>query len=161
MKKFLLAAVGAAFLAACSAPEGTFNLSIDIPEAGNSPVRISLEDNETLFEGELNGGSLDVNVNDILPQHVMVQIEQLGAPGMYFHEGTDVSIAFDSTGFNITAGAFQDSASEFNQRGEIFNNTMGMLEIKFRDAMTLGDTAAQEQIRAEAMNRSPANPNLW
>ena len=84
MKKFLLAAVGAVFLAACSAPEGTFNLSIDIPEAVNSPVRISLEDNKTLFEGELNGGSLDVNVNDILPQHVMVQIEQLGAPGMFF-----------------------------------------------------------------------------
>ncbi len=53
MKKFLLAAVSAAFLAACSAPEGTFNLSIDIPEAGNSPVRISLEDNQILFEGEL------------------------------------------------------------------------------------------------------------
>ncbi len=153
MKKFLLAAVSAAFLAACSAPEGTFNLSIDIPEAGNSPVRISLEDNQILFEGELKGGSLDVNVDDILPQHVMVQIEQLGAPGMYFHEGTDVSIAFDSiAGFNITAGAFQDSVTAFNQRGEIFNNTMGMLEIKFRDAMTMNDTAAQEQIRAEAMN---------
>ncbi len=153
MKKFLIAAASAAFLAACSAPEGMFNLSIDIPEAGNSPVRISLEDNQTLFEGELIMGSLDVNIDDILPQHVMVQIEQLGAPGMYFHEGTDVGIAFDSiVGFNITAGPFQDSVSVFNKRGEIFNNTMSMLEIKFRDAMTLGDTAAQEQIRAEAMN---------
>ena len=153
MKKFLLAAVSLTFLTTCSPPEGMFNLSIDIPEAGNSPVRISLEDNETLFEGELNGGSLDVNVDDILPQHVMVQIEQLGPPGMYFHEGTDVSIAFDSViGYNIKAGAFQDSVSVFNKRGEIFNNTMSMLEIKFRDAMTLGDTAAQEQIRAEAMN---------
>lgn len=152
MKKFLLAVVSAAFLAACSAPEGTFNLSIDIPEAGNSPVRISLEDNQILFEGELKSGSLDVNLDDILPQNVMVQIKQFGAPGIYFHEGTDVSIAFDSAGYNIKAGAFQDSMTAFNQRGEIFNNTMGLLEIKFQNAITLNNEAAQSQIRAEAMN---------
>jgi len=152
MKKFLLAVVSAAFLAACSAPDGTFNLSIDIPEAGNSPVRISLEDNQILFEGELKSGSLNVNLDDILPQNVMVQIKQFGAPGIYFHEGTDVNIAFDSVGYNIKAGAFQDSMTAFNQRGEIFNNTMGLLEIKFQNAITLNNEAAQSQIRAEAMN---------
>jgi thiol-disulfide isomerase/thioredoxin len=169
MKKFLLAAVSAVFLATCSTPDsstenarldtsnessmGNFNISIDIPEAGNSAVRISLENNQILFEGALEGGRLDANLDDILPQHVMVQIEQLGAPGMYFHEGTDVSIAFDSNvGYDITAGALQDSVKVFNQRFEIFNNTMGLLEIKFSDAVTLGDISAQEQIQAEAIN---------
>ena len=131
----------------------TFNISIDIPQAGNSAVRISLENKQNLFEGALNDGRLDISLSDILPQHVMVQIEQLGAPGMYFHEGTDVSIAFDSiAGFDITAGVFQDSVNVFNKRFEIFNNTMGMLEIKFRDAVTLGDITAQEEIQAEAIN---------
>ena len=169
MKKFLLAAVSAVFLATCSTPDsstenasldtsnessmGNFNISIDIPEAGNSAVRISLENNQILFEGALEGGRLDANLDDILPQHVMVQIEQLGAPGMYFHDGTDVSIAFDSNvGYDITAGALQDSVKVFNQRFEIFNNTMGLLEIKFSDAVTLGDISAQEQIQAEAIN---------
>jgi len=194
MKKFLLAAVSAVFLATCSASEEgtvvnledevgapgelmdsinedvaalqkdvaalqnelkkkTFNISIDIPQAGNSAVRISLENKQNLFEGALNDGRLDISLSDILPQHVMVQIEQLGAPGMYFHEGTDVSIAFDSiAGYDITAGVFQDSVNVFNKRFEIFNNTMGMLEIKFRDAVTLGDITAQEEIQAEAIN---------
>jgi len=176
MKKFLLAAVSAVFLNSCSASEDevgasgdlidsinedvaalqneqTFNISIDIPQAGNSAVRISLENKQNLFEGALNDGRLDISLSDILPQHVMVQIEQLGAPGMYFHEGTDVSIAFDSiAGYDITAGVFQDSVNVFNKRFEIFNNTMGMLEIKFRDAVTLGDITAQEEIQAEAIN---------
>ena len=131
----------------------TFNISIDIPQAGNSAVRISLENKQNLFEGALKDGRLDISLSDILPQHVMVQIEQLGAPGMYFHEGTDVSIAFDSiAGYDITAGVFQDSVNVFNKRFEIFNNTMGMLEIKFRDAVTLGNVTAQEEIQAEAIN---------
>jgi len=153
MKKFLIAAVSVALFVGCSAPEGTFNLSIDIPEAGDSPVRISLEDNEVLFEGNLSNGKLDTDIDDILEQHVMVQIQELGTPGMYFHDGADVSIAFDTiNGFQIKAGAFNDSVNVFNQRLEMFNNTMGMLEIKFRDAMTQNDTAAQGMIRTEAMN---------
>jgi thiol-disulfide isomerase/thioredoxin len=169
MKKFLLAAVSAVFLFSCSTPDsstenasldtsnessmGNFNISIDIPQAGNSAVRISLENKQNLFEGALNDGRLDISLSEILPQHVMVQIEQLGAPGMYFHEGTDVSIAFDSiAGYDITAGVFQDSVNIFNKRFEIFNNTMRMLEIKFRDAVTLGDISAQEEIQAEAIN---------
>ena len=47
-------------------------------------MRISLEDNQILFEGELNGGSLDVNIDDILPQHVMLAFGISAAVGVVF-----------------------------------------------------------------------------
>jgi len=161
MKKFLLAVVSAAFLAACSAPEGTFNLSIDIPKAGNSPVRIFLEGEQVLFEGELDEGSLDVHIDDILAQHVIVQIDSLMIPGYYFHDGNDVAIAFDSTsGYSIKAGILQDSLNAFNQKFEIYNQTMGMLEIKWRNAMALGDTLTANQISEEAINMNNNQVNI-
>ena len=151
MKKVILSVAAAAIMASC-APETGFDLTIDAQSAGDSPVKLSLENQEVLFEGVLSDGTLTVHIDDFPHQYAMVEIAELGMPAVYYHDGADVSITMDSlTGFIIEAGVFNDSAEALRRKGEFFDATMMTLEDKFRNAMQLNDTVATEQIREEAM----------
>jgi thiol-disulfide isomerase/thioredoxin len=152
MKKLVLGVASAAILASCGAPENTFELNINVGE-GNGPVKVSLEDNQVLFDGELKNGKLSTYISDIPEQHVMIQIQDLGMPVVYFHEGSDVSVSYDSiAGFTVKAGVMNDSAEALKARGAIFNEVMVTLEGKYQMAMSTNDTSAQKEIYAEAMN---------
>ena len=63
MKKVMLSVAAAAILASC-APETGFDLTIDPQSAGDSPVKLSLENQEVLYEGTLSAGKLTVHIDD-------------------------------------------------------------------------------------------------
>jgi thiol-disulfide isomerase/thioredoxin len=154
MKKIFMGAAVASLLFACSGESSDgIQLSIDIPSAGDSPVKVTLEGDSVIYEGNLTDGSLTANLSDVDHQIVMIQIMELGQPGIYFHDGSDVSITYnDSLGLNIDAGAMNDSLKVLNSRIEFFLKTQSVLEEKFMKAMNDGDQDVQEQIRQEAMN---------
>lgn len=162
MKKLLLGAVVLGAMVACTEQEG-FELSIDAPMGGNSPIKVTIENDEVLFEGNLEDGKLTTRIGDIPNQYAMVQIAELGQPGVYYHDGADVKVGFDSLdGYKIEAGVFNDSAQVLNEKSAIFNETMMVLQEKFATAGASNDTIAQEAIREEAMNllSSQAKINL-
>jgi len=151
MKKVMLSVAVAAILASC-APETGFDLTIDAQSAGDSPVKLSLENQEVLYEGTLSNGKLSVHIEDFPHQYAMVEIAELGMPAVYYHDGADVTLTMDSVaGILIEAGVFNDSAEALRNKGAFFDATMMTLEDKFRNAMQLNDTLATEQIREEAM----------
>lgn len=129
-----------------------FDFTIDAQSAGDSPVKLSLENQEVLYEGTLNAGKLAVHIDDFPHQYAMVEIAELGMPAVYYHDGADVTLTMDSiAGIEVEAGVFNDSADAFRDKGAFFDATMMTLEDKFRNAMQLNDTLATEQIREEAM----------
>ena len=147
----MLSVAVAAILASC-APETGFDLTIDAQSAGDSPVKLSLENQEVLYEGTLSNGKLSVHIEDFPHQYAMVEIAELGMPAVYYHDGADVTLTMDSVaGILIEAGVFNDSAEALRNKGAFFDATMMTLEDKFRNAMQLNDTLATEQIREEAM----------
>ena len=137
MKKVMLSVAAAAILASC-APETGFDLTIDAQSAGDSPVKLSLENQEVLYEGTLNAGKLAVHIDDFPHQYAMVEIAELGMPAVYYHDGADVTLTMDSiAGIEVEAGVFNDSADAFRDKGAFFDATMMTLEDKFRNAMQL------------------------
>jgi thiol-disulfide isomerase/thioredoxin len=154
MKKILMGAAVASLLFACSGESADgFQLSIDIPSAGNSPVKVSLEGDSVIYEGTLTDGSLTAELADFGHQFAMVQIMELGQPAVYFHDGADVNITFEEgAGFKIDAGVMNDSANALNDQSAFFGQTMQVLEQKYMAAMDSGNVDAQNEIRAEAMN---------
>ncbi|MEK9998180.1 MAG: TlpA family protein disulfide reductase [Schleiferiaceae bacterium] len=154
MKKIFMGAAVASLLFACSGESSDgFQLSIDIPSAGDSPVKVTLEGDSVIYEGNLTDGSLTANLSDFDNQFTMVQIMELGQPAVYFHDGADVNITFDEmTGFNIEAGVMNDSADALNDQSAFFGQTMQVLEQKYMTAMDSNDVDAQNEIREEAMN---------
>ena len=153
MKKILIIAAVASFLSACNnnASEG-FDLTIDIPSAGNSPVKVSIEGDSIIYDGNLTDGKLSANIDHIDNQFTMVQVLELGQPTVYYHDGSDVSVTFDEeTGYNVEAGVMNDSADALNARGAFFGETMQVLEQKYMVAMDSGNVQVQNEIRAEAM----------
>ena len=154
MKKILMGAAVASLLFACSSESSDgFQLSIDIPSANNSPVKVSLEGDSVIYEGTLTDGSLTAEVANFGHQFAMVQIMELGQPAVYFHDGADVSITFEEgAGFKIDAGVMNDSANALNDQSAFFGQTMQVLEQKYMAAMDSGNVDAQNQIREEAMN---------
>lgn len=162
MKKLLLGALVIGTMVACTEQEG-FELSINAPMGGDSPIKLTIENDEVLFEGTLEDGKLTTRIDDIPLQYAMIQIAELGQPGVYFHDGSDVMVTFDSlNGYNIKAGVFNDSAYALNDKSSIFNETMMVLQNKFAEAGAQNDTVAQDEIREEAMNllSSQAKVNL-
>lgn len=149
-----MGAAVASLLFACSGESSdSFQLSIDIPSAGNSPVKVTLEGDSVVFEGTLTNGTLTTDIQDFGHQFAMVQIMELGQPAVYFHDGADVSISFEEgTGFNIDAGVMNDSADALNAQSAFFGQTMQVLEQKYMTAMDSNDVVAQNEIRTEAMN---------
>ena len=152
MKKILIAAV-ASFLSACNnnVSEG-FELTIDIPSAGNSPVKVSIEGDSIIYDGNLTDGKLSASIDPIDNQFTMVQVLELGQPTVYYHDGSNVSVTFDEeAGYNVEAGVMNDSADALNARGAFFGETMQVLEQKYMVAMDSGNVQVQNEIRAEAM----------
>ena len=82
MKKVMLSVAAAAILASC-APETGFDLTIDAQSAGDSPVKLSLENQEVLYEGTLSAGKLTVHIDDFPHQYAMVEIAELGMPAWF------------------------------------------------------------------------------
>ena len=79
MKKIFMGAAVASLLFACSGESSDgFQLSIDIPSAGDSPVKVTLEGDSVIYEGNLTDGSLTANLSDFDNQFTMVQIMELG-----------------------------------------------------------------------------------
>ncbi len=153
MKKLVLGVVASAALFACTSEQEGFELSIDAPAAGNSPVKVSIENNEILFEGTLNDGKLKTNIADFPNQFAMVEIAELGQPAVYYHDGAAVSVSFDTiNGYSIEAGIMNDSADAFTAVSETFGQTMQVLQAKYGEAMQLKDTVTQDAIRGEAMS---------
>ena len=153
MKKIIIIAALASFLSACNnyGSEG-FELTIDIPSAENSAVKVSIEGDSVIYDGNLTDGKLSARINPIDNQFTMVQVLELGQPVIYYHDGSDVNITFDEgTGYNVEAGVMNDSADALNARGAFFSETMQLLEQKFMVAMDSGNVQAQNEIRAEAM----------
>ena len=153
MKKILIIAAVASLLSACNnnTSEG-FELTIDIPSAGNSPVKVSIEGDSIIYDGNLTDGKLSANIDPIDNQFTMVQVLELGQPTVYYHDGSNVSVTFDEeTGYNVEAGVMNDSANALNARGAFFGETMQVLEQKYMVAMDSGNVQAQNEIRAEAM----------
>lgn len=153
MKKILIIAAVASFLSACNnnVSEG-FELTIDIPSAGNSPVKVSIEGDSIIYDGNLTDGKLSASIDPIDNQFTMVQVLELGQPTVYYHDGSDVSVTFDEeTGYNVEAGVMNDSADALNARGAFFGETMQVLEQKYMVAMDSGNVQLQNEIRAEAM----------
>jgi len=152
MKKLVLGVVASAALFACTSEQEGFELSIDAPAAGNSPVKVSIENNEILFEGTLSDGKLTTHIADIPNQFAMIEIAELGQPAVYYHDGAAVSVSFDTIeGYQIEAGIMNDSANAFTSVSETFGQTMQVLQAKYGEAMNMKDTLTQEAIRAEAM----------
>ena len=152
MKKFLTVFTTASILFACTSNHEGFELNIDIPEAGNSAVKVTLEGDSIIYDGYLENGKLKVNVADFDHQFAMIQIQELGQPAVYFHDGSDVQINFDeNTGYKISAGSMNDSANALNRESDFFNQSMQILESKYVAAMDSGNTDAQNDIREEAM----------
>ena len=152
MKKLLTVITSASILFACTSNHEGFQLLIDIPEAGNSAVKVTLEGDSIIYDGNLENGELKANIADIDHQFAMVQIQELGQPAVYFHDGSDVKITFDeNTGYNISAGAMNDSANALNRQSDFFNQSMQVLESKYVAAMDSGNTDAQNEIREEAL----------
>ncbi|HCP40488.1 MAG TPA: hypothetical protein DIT65_01730 [Cryomorphaceae bacterium] len=154
MKKFFIGGAVAALFFACSveSSEG-FQLNIDIPSAGNSPIKVTLEGDSVVYEGTLTDGLLTANLDDFDNQFTMVQVTELGQPAVYFHDGADVNITFDElSGFKIEAGIMNDSANALNDQSAFFGQTMQVLEQKYVAAMDSNNVEAQNQIREEAMN---------
>lgn len=153
MKKILIIAAVASLLSACnnSTSQG-FELTIDIPSAGNSPVKVSIEGDSIIYDGNLTDGKLSASIDPIDNQFTMVQVLELGQPTVYYHDGSDVSVTFDEeTGYDVEAGVMNDSADALNARGAFFGETMQVLEQKYMVAMDSGNVQAQNEIRAEAM----------
>ena len=153
MKKILIIAAVASLLSACNnnTSQG-FELTIDIPSAGNSPVKVSIEGDSIIYDGNLTDGKLSANIDPIDNQFTMVQVLELGQPTVYYHDGSDVSVTFDEeTGYDVEAGVMNDSADALNARGAFFGETMQVLEQKYMVAMDSGNVQAQNEIRAEAM----------
>ncbi len=153
MKKILIIAAVASLLSACNnnTSEG-FELTIDIPSAGNSPVKVSIEGDSIIYDGNLTDGKLSASIDPIDNQFTMVQVLELGQPTVYYHDGSDVSVTFDEeTGYDVEAGVMNDSADALNARGAFFGETMQVLEQKYMVAMDSGNVQAQNEIRAEAM----------
>jgi thiol-disulfide isomerase/thioredoxin len=153
MKKIFIVASIAALVAACS-NEGSevFQLSIDVPQAGESPVKVSLEGDSILFEGTLSEGKLTAELPAIKSQYAMIQVMELGQPAIYFHEGMDVHLTFDETsGYLVQSGPMNDSLNALNAKSAFFGQTMQILEQKYMVAMDSGNVDAQNQIREEAM----------
>lgn len=153
MKKLLLGLSAAALLVACGPKENEFSLTLNVPEGVEGPVKLALEDNEIIFEGEISGGTLTANVPNFEHQYAMIQIANLPEPVVYYHDGANVTVSFtDEGGYDIQAGAMQDSAQALKDRGAIFDATMKELEGKFMQARANQDSITQEAIRAEALN---------
>jgi thiol-disulfide isomerase/thioredoxin len=153
MKKLVLGVLASAALFACTSDKEGFELRIDAPAAGNSPVKVSIENNEILFEGTLNDGKLATHIPDFPNQFAMVEIAELGQPAVYYHDGAAVSVSFDTlSGYSIQAGVMNDSADAFTAVSETFGQTMQVLQAKYGEAMQLKDTVTQEVIRSEAMS---------
>ena len=153
MKKIIILTAVASFLFACNSEvtEG-FELNIDIPSAGQSPVKVTIEGDSVLFDGNLTDGKLTATIDAIDNQFAMVQVLELGQPTVYYHDGSDVSITFnEATGFDVEAGIMNDSADALNAKGAFFGETMQMLEQKYMQAMDSGDVQVQNEIRTEAM----------
>ncbi len=153
MKKILIIAAVASLLSACNnnTSQG-FELTIDIPSAGNSPVKVSIEGDSIIYDGNLTDGKLSASIDPIDNQFTMVQVLELVQPTVYYHDGSDVSVTFDEeTGYDVEAGVMNDSADALNARGAFFGETMQVLEQKYMVAMDSGNVQAQNEIRAEAM----------
>ena len=162
MKKLLLSIFASIAFIACTSEEG-FELSINAPDAGDSPVKLTIEGDQVLYEGNLSNGELTIRVEDFVNQYAMIQIAELGQPAVYYHGGEDVSLTFDTiNGFTVEAGAFNDSANILTAKSGMFNQTMQILENKFKEASQVGDTVTISAIRSEAMNllSSQAKMNL-
>ena len=162
MKKLLLGVFASIAFIACTSEEG-FELAINAPDAGDSPVKLTIEGDQVLYEGNLSNGKITIRVEDFVNQYAMIQIAELGQPAVYYHGGEDVSLTFDTiNGFTFEAGVFNDSANSLTAKSEMFNQTMMVLENKFKEASQVGDTVTISAIRSEAMNllSSQAKMNL-
>ena len=55
MKKLLLGVFASIAFIACTSEEG-FELAINAPDAGDSPVKLTIEGDQVLYEGNLSNG---------------------------------------------------------------------------------------------------------
>lgn len=142
----------ASLLFACSTPtEEGFSINFNIPTAGNSPVKVSLEGDSTLFEGTLTDGKLEGIAPNIEPQFVLVQVPEIGQPAVYFHDGSAVNVTLDdSLGLVIEAGVLNDSANAYNASMAFFGQTLQILQTKYTEAIQNGDQETMSQIQLEA-----------
>lgn len=153
MKKLVFSALASAALFACTSNEGKFELNIDAPLAGNSPVKIALENDQVIFEGNLKDGKLSAFIDEVPFQYAMLEISELGQPTVFYSSGEDVNVRFDTiTGYQIQAGAMHDSAEVFMNIGRTFDQTRQVLEARYSQAYQAGDTVTMQAIREEAAN---------
>lgn len=162
MKKLVFGALASAALFACTSKEGKFELTIDAPLAGDSPVKVALENDQVIFEGNLNNGKLSAYIDDVPYQYAMLEISELGQPTVFYASGEDVNVAFDTiSGYRIEAGAIHDSAEAFMNIGRTFDQTRQVLEARYSQAYQSGDTMTMQAIREEAGNMVSSQSSVY
>lgn len=150
MKKILFGAMSAVLLASCATPEEGFELNIVTSEEVSGPVKVAIEGNEAVIEGELKDGKFSGRVPNMPAQYALVQIGNYPNPAIFYQDGSDVSITINEEGMDISAGIMHDSAQALDNRIASFAGIMNELTEKFMAAREANDQDAQNAISEQA-----------